>query len=77
MEGEDAPVQRCWACDKCHDYGRIDHCARDCHQPKKRANLTEAKEDDEPALPMAMVEIEDVPSDCQICARRAVAGPTR
>jgi hypothetical protein len=37
--------------------GRTGHWARDCRQPKKkRANLTQAEEDDEPTLLMAMVE---------------------
>jgi hypothetical protein len=43
--------------DKCHNYGRIGHWARDYHQPnKERVNLTQAEDDDEPALLMAMVE---------------------
>jgi hypothetical protein len=43
--------------DKCHNYGRTGHWARDCHQPrKKRVNLTQAKDDDESTLLMAMVE---------------------
>jgi hypothetical protein len=36
---------------------RTDHWARDCRQPRKeRVNLTQAEDDDEPALLMAMVE---------------------
>jgi transposase InsO family protein len=43
--------------DKCHNYGRTSHWARDCHQPRKeRVNLTQAEDDDEPALLMVMVE---------------------
>jgi hypothetical protein len=43
--------------DKCHNYGRTSHWARDCHQPwKERVNLTQAEDDDEPALLMVMVE---------------------
>jgi hypothetical protein len=43
--------------DKCHNYGRTSHWARDCRQPRKeRVNLTQAEDDDEPTLLMAMVE---------------------
>jgi hypothetical protein len=42
--------------DKCHNCGCTDHWARDCRQPKERVNLTQAEDDDEPALLMAMVE---------------------
>jgi hypothetical protein len=43
--------------DKCHNHGRTDHWARDCRQPRKeRVNLTQAEDDDEPTLLMAMVE---------------------
>jgi hypothetical protein len=43
--------------DKCHNYGRTDHWFRDCRQPRKeRVNLTQAEDDDEPVLLMAMVE---------------------
>jgi hypothetical protein len=43
--------------DKCHNYGHTDHWAKDCRQPRKeRINLTQAEDDDEPALLMAMVE---------------------
>jgi hypothetical protein len=43
--------------DKCHNCGRTDHWARDCHQPRKeQVNLTQAEDDDEPVLLMAMVE---------------------
>jgi hypothetical protein len=43
--------------DKCHNCGRTDHWARDCHQARKeRVNLTHAEDDDESALLMAMVE---------------------
>jgi transposase InsO family protein len=43
--------------DKCHNCGRTSHWARDCRQPRKeRVNLTQAEDDDEPALLMAMVE---------------------
>jgi hypothetical protein len=43
--------------DKCHNCRRTGHWARDCHQPRKeRVNLTQAEDDDEPALLMAMVE---------------------
>jgi hypothetical protein len=47
--------------DKCHNCSRTGHGARDCRQPKKElANLTQAEEDDESTLLMAMVEeIED------------------
>jgi hypothetical protein len=35
--------------DKCHNYVRTGHWARDCHQPRKeRINLTQAEDDDEP-----------------------------
>jgi hypothetical protein len=47
--------------DKCHNCGRTGYWARDCRQPKERVNLTQAEDDDEPALLMAMVEeIDDV-----------------
>jgi hypothetical protein len=43
--------------DKCHDCKRTGHWAKDCRQPRKeRVNLTEAEDDNEPALLMAMVE---------------------
>jgi hypothetical protein len=43
--------------DKCHNYGHTDHWARDCRQPRKeRVNLTQAEDDDETTLLMAMVE---------------------
>jgi transposase InsO family protein len=43
--------------DKCHNYGRTGHWARDCRQPRKeRVNMTQAKDDDESMLLMAMVE---------------------
>jgi hypothetical protein len=43
--------------DKCHNCGRTDHWARDCRQPRKgQVNLTQAEDDDELALLMAMVE---------------------
>jgi hypothetical protein len=43
--------------DKCHNCRRTSHWARDCRQPRKeRVNLTQAEDDDEPALLMAMVE---------------------
>jgi hypothetical protein len=43
--------------DKCHNCGHTGHWARDYRQPKKeRVNLTQAEDDDEPALLMAMVE---------------------
>jgi hypothetical protein len=43
--------------DKCHNCGRTDHWARDCRHPRKeRVNLTQAEDDDEPTLLMAMVE---------------------
>jgi hypothetical protein len=43
--------------DKCHNCECTGHWAKDCRQPRKeRANLTQAEDDDEPALLMAMVE---------------------
>jgi hypothetical protein len=43
--------------DKCHNCGHTDHWARDCRQPRKeQVNLTQAEDDDEPVLLMAMVE---------------------
>jgi hypothetical protein len=43
--------------DKCHDCRRTGHWAKDCRQPRKeRVNLTQAEDDNEPALLMAMVE---------------------
>jgi transposase InsO family protein len=43
--------------DKCHNYGHTSHWARDYRQPRKeRVNLTQAEDDDELALLMAMVE---------------------
>jgi hypothetical protein len=43
--------------DKCHNCGCTDHWARDCRQPRKgQVNLTQAEDDDELALLMAMVE---------------------
>jgi hypothetical protein len=43
--------------DKSHNCGRTSHWARDCRQRKKeRVNLTQAEDDNEPALLMAMVE---------------------
>jgi hypothetical protein len=43
--------------DKCHNYGRTGHWARDCRQPRKEwVNLTQAEDDDELVLLMAMVE---------------------
>jgi hypothetical protein len=43
--------------DKCHNSGRTSHWARDCRQPRKeRVNLTQAEDDDEPVLLMAVVE---------------------
>jgi hypothetical protein len=43
--------------DKYHNYGCTGHWARDCRQPRKeRVNLTQAEDDDESALLMAMVE---------------------
>jgi hypothetical protein len=47
--------------DKYHNCGRTDHWVKDCRQPKKeRVNLTQAEEEDEPALLMAMAdEVDD------------------
>jgi hypothetical protein len=46
--------------DKCHNCQRTDHWVRDCLQPRKeRVNLTQAEDDNEPALLMAMVESHD------------------
>jgi hypothetical protein len=43
--------------DKCHNCRCTGHWARDCRQPRKeQINLTQAEDDDEPALMMAMVE---------------------
>jgi hypothetical protein len=43
--------------DKCRNYGRTGHWARDCRQSRKeRVNLTQTKDDDESTLLMAMVE---------------------
>jgi hypothetical protein len=43
--------------DKCHNCRCTGHWARDCRQPRKEwVNLTQAEDDDEPALLMAMVE---------------------
>jgi hypothetical protein len=43
--------------DKCHNCGRTGHRAKDCRQPRKeRVNLTQAEDDDEPVLLMAMVK---------------------
>jgi hypothetical protein len=42
---------------KCHNYGRTGHWARDCRQPMKEwVNLTQAEDDDESTLLIAMVE---------------------
>jgi hypothetical protein len=42
---------------KCHKCWCTGHWARDCRQPRKeRVNLTQAEDDDEPSLLMAMVE---------------------
>jgi hypothetical protein len=46
--------------DKCHNCQRTGHWVRDCRQPRKeRVNLTQAEDDNEPALLMAMVESHD------------------